>query len=95
MYCWAWESPSTTMRFFTVSGLLFCRQPLSSGSLGTLPSVHSPSMSAHSFFMAAGAGMTVASAHAGYTFGFWLLMGAGVLLFLIAPLIQRLMHGVK
>jgi POT family proton-dependent oligopeptide transporter len=40
-------------------------------------------------------GMTVASAHAGYTFGFWLLMGAGVLLFLIAPLIQRLMHGVK
>lgn len=40
-------------------------------------------------------GMTVASAHAGYTFGFWALLGAGVLLFLIAPLIQRLMHGVK
>lgn len=40
-------------------------------------------------------GMTVASAHAGYTFGFWLLMGAGVLLFLVAPLVQRLMHGVK
>ena len=41
------------------------------------------------------AGMTVASAHAGYTFGFWVLMGSGVLLFLIAPLIQKLMHGVK
>ena len=40
-------------------------------------------------------GMTVASAQAGYTFGFWVLIGAGVLLFLIAPLIQRLMHGVK
>ncbi len=40
-------------------------------------------------------GMTVASAHAGYTFGFWALAGAGVLLFLIAPLINRLMHGVK
>ncbi len=40
-------------------------------------------------------GMTVASALAGYTFGFWVLLAAGVLLFLIAPLIQRLMHGVK
>ena len=40
-------------------------------------------------------GMTVASAHAGYPFGFWALVGCGVLLFLIAPLIQRLMHGVK
>ncbi len=40
-------------------------------------------------------GMTVASAHAGYTFGFYALVGAGVLLFLIAPLIQKLMHGVK
>ncbi|HEX7813556.1 oligopeptide:H+ symporter [Dyella sp.] len=40
-------------------------------------------------------GMTVASALSGYTFGFWLLLGAGVLLFLIAPLIARLMHGVK
>jgi len=40
-------------------------------------------------------GMTVASAQAGYTFGFWLLLGAGVLLFIIAPLIQKLMHGVK
>jgi POT family proton-dependent oligopeptide transporter len=40
-------------------------------------------------------GMTVESAHAGYTLGFYLLLGAGVLLFLIAPLIQRLMHGVK
>jgi POT family proton-dependent oligopeptide transporter len=40
-------------------------------------------------------GMTAASALSGYTFGFWVLMGSGVLLFLIAPLIQRLMHGVK
>lgn len=40
-------------------------------------------------------GMTVASAHAGYTSGFIYLMVGGVLLFLIAPLIQKLMHGVK
>jgi len=40
-------------------------------------------------------GMTVASANAGYTFGFYALVGSGVLLFLIAPLINRLMHGVK
>jgi POT family proton-dependent oligopeptide transporter len=41
------------------------------------------------------AGMTVQSAQSGYTFGFWALIGSGVVLFLIAPLIQRLMHGVK
>ena len=40
-------------------------------------------------------GMTVASAHAAYTQGFWILLIGGVLLFLIAPLIQKLMHGVK
>lgn len=40
-------------------------------------------------------GMTVASALQGFTFSFWLLLGAGVLLLLIAPLINRLMHGVK
>lgn len=40
-------------------------------------------------------GMTTASALSGYTFGFWSLMVFGVLLFLIAPLIQKLMHGVK
>ncbi|SFS08324.1 proton-dependent oligopeptide transporter, POT family [Dyella sp. OK004] len=40
-------------------------------------------------------GMTVTSALSGYTFGFWLLLGGGVLLFLIAPLISKLMHGVK
>ena len=40
-------------------------------------------------------GMTVDSALSGYTFGFWVLLGSGVLLFLIAPLIQKLMHGVK
>ena len=35
------------------------------------------------------------SALSGYTFGFWTLLGFGVLLFLIAPLVQKLMHGVK
>ncbi len=40
-------------------------------------------------------GMTTASALSGYTFGFWALVGSGVALFLIAPLIQKLMHGVK
>ena len=39
--------------------------------------------------------MSVTSALSGYTFGFWSLVGGGVLLFLIAPLIQKLMHGVK
>jgi proton-dependent oligopeptide transporter, POT family len=40
-------------------------------------------------------GMSTASALSGYTFGFWALAIPGVLLFLIAPLIQKLMHGVK
>lgn len=40
-------------------------------------------------------GMTVQSALEGFTFSFWLLAGAGALLFLIAPLINKLMHGVK
>ena len=40
-------------------------------------------------------GMTPQSALSGYTFGFWSLMGAGALLFLLAPLINKLMHGVK
>jgi POT family proton-dependent oligopeptide transporter len=40
-------------------------------------------------------GMSVTSALSGYTFGFWSLMAGGVLLFLVAPLIQKLMHGVK
>ncbi len=40
-------------------------------------------------------GMTTASALSGYTFGFWALVGSGVVLFLLAPLIQKLMHGVK
>lgn len=41
------------------------------------------------------AGMTPASALSGFTFCFWVLTGAGVLLLLIAPLVNRLMHGVK
>jgi len=40
-------------------------------------------------------GMTVASALGGFTFSFYLLGGAGVVLFIIAPLINRLMHGIK
>ncbi|MEO6799179.1 MAG: peptide MFS transporter [Rhodanobacter sp.] len=40
-------------------------------------------------------GMTVTSALSGYTMGFWILLGGGVLLFLIAPLINKLMHGVR
>ena len=40
-------------------------------------------------------GMTAASALGGFTFSFWLLAGAGVLLLLISPLINRLMHGVR
>ena len=40
-------------------------------------------------------GMTAASALDGFTFSFWLLAGAGVLLLLVAPLINRLMHGVR
>jgi POT family proton-dependent oligopeptide transporter len=40
-------------------------------------------------------GMTTASALSGYTFGFWALLGAGVLLFAAAPIVSRFMHGVK
>jgi POT family proton-dependent oligopeptide transporter len=40
-------------------------------------------------------GMTTASALSGYTFGFWALVGSGVVLFIGAPLVQKLMHGVK
>ncbi|PWF46614.1 peptide MFS transporter [Massilia glaciei] len=40
-------------------------------------------------------GMTVTSALDGYKMGFFCLLGAGIILFLIAPLIQKLMHGVK
>jgi proton-dependent oligopeptide transporter, POT family len=40
-------------------------------------------------------GMTTGSALTGYTFGFWSLVGAGAFLFLIGPLINKLMHGVR
>ncbi len=40
-------------------------------------------------------GMTTGSALAAYWQGFMILAGAGVVLFLLAPLIQKLMHGVK
>jgi len=39
--------------------------------------------------------MTTVSVLSGYTFGFWSLVGAGVVLFAVAPLISKLMHGVK
>ena len=40
-------------------------------------------------------GMTVASALNGFDFSFWLLTGAGLLLFIVGPFIYKLMHGVK
>jgi POT family proton-dependent oligopeptide transporter len=40
-------------------------------------------------------GMTVQSALSGFTFSFWLLLVPGALLFLAAPLINKLMHGVR
>lgn len=40
-------------------------------------------------------GMSITSALSGYTFGFYSLLAGGVVLFLVAPLIQKLMHGVK
>jgi proton-dependent oligopeptide transporter, POT family len=46
-------------------------------------------------FVSGEGGMTTTSALNGYTFGFWALVISGVLLFLVAPLIQKLMHGVK
>ena len=39
--------------------------------------------------------MTTSSALSGYTFGFWALIGAGLVLFVGAPLVNKLMHGVK
>ncbi|WP_057831919.1 peptide MFS transporter [Colwellia sp. TT2012] len=40
-------------------------------------------------------GITVDSALTGFTFSFWLLMASGIFLFIIAPFINKLMHGVK
>jgi len=40
-------------------------------------------------------GMTTSSALSGYTFGFWALIAAGLVLFVGAPLVNKLMHGVK
>ncbi len=45
--------------------------------------------------MSGDTGMTVDSALSGFSFSFWLLIGGGLLLFIIAPLINKLMHGVK
>ncbi len=46
-------------------------------------------------YISGDSGMTAASALSGFSFSFWLLAGAGALLLLIAPLINRLMHGVR
>ena len=40
-------------------------------------------------------GLTVASALSGFSFSFYLLFGAGVVLLIVSPIINRLMHGVK
>ncbi len=40
-------------------------------------------------------GMTTASALSGYTFGFYALVSAGLVLLLSAPLVNKLLHGVK
>jgi POT family proton-dependent oligopeptide transporter len=40
-------------------------------------------------------GLTASAALDGFTFSFWLLLGAGALLLAIAPLVNRLMHGVR
>ena len=40
-------------------------------------------------------GMTTHSALSGYTFGFWALSIAGLILLVAAPKVQKLMHGVK
>jgi POT family proton-dependent oligopeptide transporter len=61
---------------------------LSTGIGNNLAGIFASSVSGES-------GMTTASALNGYTFGFWTLVGAGVVLFLAAPLVTKLMHGVK
>lgn len=48
-----------------------------------------------SAYMSGTGGLTINSALSGYTFSFYLLVGAGVGLVLVSPLIQKLMHGVK
>ena len=40
-------------------------------------------------------GLTVDSALSGFTFSFYLLIGAGIVLLVIAPLVNKLMHGVR
>ncbi len=40
-------------------------------------------------------GMSVASALSGYTFGAWSLTAGAIILLVLAPVIQKLMHGVK
>jgi proton-dependent oligopeptide transporter, POT family len=40
-------------------------------------------------------GLTIASAHDGFTLSFWLLLVAGAVVLLAAPRISKLMHGVR
>ena len=46
-------------------------------------------------FMSGESGLTTESALQGYTYGFWILLAGGVVLLLVAPLVNKLMHGVK
>jgi POT family proton-dependent oligopeptide transporter len=46
-------------------------------------------------FVSGQEGMTTASALSGYTFGFWALLIAGVVLLVVGPMVNKLMHGVK
>ena len=61
---------------------------LSTGIGNNLSGIFASSVSGES-------GLTTTSALAGYTFGFWALVVSGVVLFFGAPLITKLMHGVK
>ncbi len=46
-------------------------------------------------FISGDGGMTADSAYSGYMIGFFVLFISGAVLFVIAPFIQRLMHGVR
>lgn len=45
--------------------------------------------------MSGAGGLSVQSALSGYSTGFYSLCGAGIALFVLAPVVQKLMHGVK
>ena len=61
---------------------------LSTGIGNNLSGIFASSVSGES-------GMSAASALSGYTFGFWALIVAGLVLFLGGPILNKLLHGVK